>query len=307
MRVSLIIPAYNCESTISACLDSILPEASEVIVVDDGSRDLTGEILQTYRRQYSCIKILTQQNSGVSRARNVGIAECSGDWIVFVDADDYLEKASLSLLRKTLEGLDADILVMRSFCGKDERYPWKDTLSDGRVYLADELMSLSYLRGSVCGCAFSKRFIREKALAFPENISHSEDVLFMGMALSKGARVAFRDIVFYQVCVSRGSASQKVDEIFFTRYSQALFATEKMIDNAAVRIESALRLVLGMTKIAIKEAISPSEAFRLFSLDKALPLKGKPLSRRSTLHLFLLNTSYPLFYYCKMLAEKCKR
>jgi len=306
MRISVIIPVYNAADYLDRCLDSLMGEDAEVIVVDDGSTDSTSEILQEYSRRHGPIKIISQNHKGVSAARNAGLAACHGDWIVFVDADDYIENGALYRLPSVLEANLADIVIMRSFCDGEERYPWMRIFAEGRGYGAKDLITLAYMRGSVCGCAFSKRFLQENALLFPEHISHSEDLLFMSMALSEGACVSFSDIVFYQICSGNGSASRKIDNLFYSRYSQALISAGQLITDDAVRIETSLRIVLGMTNIAIKEGLSPRQAISRYSLDRILPLRGKPLSCKSSMRLRLLNFSYTLFYYSKLIAEKCK-
>jgi len=104
MKISVVIPAYNCASFIGEAIESVLKQTisvHEIIVIDDGSEDDTGAIV---RKKYSQVRILNQKNSGPSTARNRGIAEASGDWIAFLDADDIwlpnkIEEQILALKR----------------------------------------------------------------------------------------------------------------------------------------------------------------------------------------------------------------
>lgn len=99
--VSIIIPVYNCEYYISKCLDSILNQnekSIEVIAVDDGSKDSSAQIIDEYSAQDRRIKALHIENSGPSRARNIGLGHATGDWILFVDADDWIDTDILSRL-----------------------------------------------------------------------------------------------------------------------------------------------------------------------------------------------------------------
>ena len=92
--VSVIIPAYNIEDYIGRCLDSIISQTYknlEIIVVDDGSRDRTGEILDNYAKKDRRIKVIHKENGGVSSARNKGIEVAEGDYIGFIDGDDLIE------------------------------------------------------------------------------------------------------------------------------------------------------------------------------------------------------------------------
>ena len=92
--VSVIIPAYNIEDYIGRCLDSVLSQTYknlEIIVIDDGSSDRTGEILDDYEKKNHRMKVIHKENGGVSSARNIGIDRANGDYIGFVDGDDRVK------------------------------------------------------------------------------------------------------------------------------------------------------------------------------------------------------------------------
>ena len=106
MKLSIIIPVYNTEQYIEQCIESVLNikgTENEIIIVNDGSTDRTPEILEKYEKNYSHIKIFTQENQGASMARNRGIKECTGDYIYFLDSDDWIETASFEKIIKNLE------------------------------------------------------------------------------------------------------------------------------------------------------------------------------------------------------------
>ena len=91
MRFSVIVPVYNVEHYLRRCLDSIVNQTFddyEVVLVDDGSTDASGSICDEYRKKYNSIKVIHQENKGLSGARNTGLDKASGDWIVFVDSND---------------------------------------------------------------------------------------------------------------------------------------------------------------------------------------------------------------------------
>ena len=92
--VSIIIPVYNAEHTLCKCLDSILEQDFnnyEIILVNDGSKDSSPDICNEYGSKYHNISIINQNNAGVSSARNAGLDVAKGDWITFIDSDDYIE------------------------------------------------------------------------------------------------------------------------------------------------------------------------------------------------------------------------
>ena len=93
IRYSVIIPAYNAEKTIRRCLDSlvsIIRDDVELLVINDGSGDRTGEICQEYAERYSNVRYFCKENGGVSSARNMGLDEAAGEYILFVDSDDFV-------------------------------------------------------------------------------------------------------------------------------------------------------------------------------------------------------------------------
>lgn len=93
MRYSVIIPVYNAESTLRRCLDSLLRQEydnAQIILINDGSRDRSGEICREYAKKHDCIVYIEQENAGASSARNAGLAAATGTYITFVDSDDYV-------------------------------------------------------------------------------------------------------------------------------------------------------------------------------------------------------------------------
>lgn len=119
--ISIIIPIYNSGKFIKQCLNSILNQtlpyySFEIICVNDGSTDETAQILHEYQLKHTNIVVLNQQNQGQGPARNAGVAIAKGKYIKFVDADDYLHNEALSILYKTAEQTNADIVTCKTFC-----------------------------------------------------------------------------------------------------------------------------------------------------------------------------------------------
>lgn len=119
MKLSIIIPIYNCMAFVEPCVTQFLEQldvAFEVLLIDDGSTDGSGEICDMLQRQDARVRCVHQENGGVSRARNRGIELAQGDYILFVDADDTVEVALLSqLIRKTEEETSADLFLFGMF------------------------------------------------------------------------------------------------------------------------------------------------------------------------------------------------
>lgn len=183
--VSIILPVYNAKQTLSHCLESILLQAYpsfEVIVVDDGSTDGSGELCDRYAMQDIRVRVYHQPNSGVSRARNKGLDEAKGEYVTFVDADDYI---SHSFLLKLIEaGMDYDLVVGGYTCveGKNQNPVYldsgmfKDKFSLS-VYLSKYLDSLS-LR-TPWSKLFNLKLINSLSLRFDERLYFGEDTHFV--------------------------------------------------------------------------------------------------------------------------------
>lgn len=112
--VSIVIPAYNSENVINKCIDSILNQTYknfEVIVVNDGSKDKTLDILNEYKEKYNNITVISKENAGQAQARNDGIKVAKGDYLMFIDADDFIENDYLEIMVNKAIETDADICI----------------------------------------------------------------------------------------------------------------------------------------------------------------------------------------------------
>ena len=109
--ISIIVPIYNREKYLSECIDSILVQSYsdfEVLLIDDGSTDRSGEICDEYAQKDARIRVFHKENGGVSSARNVGLDNATGEWIAFVDSDDWVGEKYL----ESFSGhLDADLVI----------------------------------------------------------------------------------------------------------------------------------------------------------------------------------------------------
>lgn len=232
-KVSIIIPVYNVAEYLPRCIESVLNQdgiSLEVLLINDGSTDISGEICDEYAKKDDRIKVFHQENRGVSAARNKGIEESKGDWITFVDADDWIEKNSLERILNIIKGNKLiEIAIAKSFVNNgemigSERYQFK------KEWLKENFdgISLSVIngfnRGSVCGVLFRKEFLIMNNIIFPLNIIHGEDSLFITQCNIFSKYVRFVDIHLYNVYERIGSASRswtfekllkKIDNIIF--------------------------------------------------------------------------------------------
>lgn len=130
MKFSLIVPVYNVEKYLCKCLDSILSQNYtdfELLLIDDGSTDKSGDICDEYSTLHKNIKVYHKENGGLSEARNYGLRYAKGDYIVFIDSDDWIESNSLMLFSEALGNKNFDVLITRLVEVYEDEIRYKDT------------------------------------------------------------------------------------------------------------------------------------------------------------------------------------
>ena len=181
MKTSVIIPVYNTpENKLRRCLDSIIVQSYvdyECIIVDDGSTDCSGEIIDEYSRLDSRFIAIHKENGGVSSARNYGLEIAKGEWIVFVDSDDYLLPDHISSMMTAVSD-DVD-LVMTGFRflhpDKTTEHGYNKARHIGKEAIRRFLLDSEFLRFQV---PWDRAYRNKKDLTFDEKLSLGEDRLF---------------------------------------------------------------------------------------------------------------------------------
>ena len=219
IRVSVIIPVYNAEQHLRQCLDSILLRTEmrfEVICVDDGSTDSSLEILREYEAKYPRFTVLTQKNAGAGAARNYGLRYAKGEYLSFLDADDFFEPGMLRIAYDKACVEDADILVFRSnqYIASSNRFLDAPHTINRSLLPAFQPFSGQDVPRDVfklfVGWAWDKLlradFVRENGLLFQEQRT-SNDMLFVFSAVVKAERIATFNTVFAHHRRDAGSLS----------------------------------------------------------------------------------------------------
>lgn len=225
-RVSVIVTAYNIEAYLPRCMESLLgqtyPEI-EIILVDDGSTDKTPQICDSYEREHVNVRVIHKENGGPSSARNAGVAAARGDFIGYVDGDDWVEPQMYEkMLEACLEkDADAAICTYRQVGrGAEQIHPTGNVLELGR----DEALEL-YISGHpqyhIYHCVWSKLFRRELIadIRFPEG-RKSEDIMYTTKALVKALKCVFLDTPYYNYMMDRETS------IMNSRYHERRFQDE---------------------------------------------------------------------------------
>lgn len=184
MKISIIIPVYNVEKYLEECINSILVQTFtdfEVLLINDGSKDRSGEICDEFAVKDNRIKVFHQENAGVSAARNKGIENAKGEWINFIDSDDYVEK---NYLNDFVVNLKPNVnLYLQGMLGlmKDGRFvtviDYKTHSEIDRNTFLKSYNIMPFFFGPTCKL-FRKEIIEKNRIRFDESISVGEDTLF---------------------------------------------------------------------------------------------------------------------------------
>ena len=138
-KISIIIPVYNVENYLRQCIESILEqeyEEKEIILVDDGSTDNSGSICDEYADKYENVLVIHKENGGLSDARNVGLAKAAGEYVLFVDSDDFVEENSLSPIVEIVNANPVDVVLLEAqkYYADGTNIPMCDGISKEMVY-----------------------------------------------------------------------------------------------------------------------------------------------------------------------------
>lgn len=208
--ISVIVPVYNAKNYIVRCVESILEQTVkdiELILVDDGSTDGSGLICDSYEYN-SMVKVIHQENRGVSSARNKGIEMASGAYIAFVDSDDYLEK---NMFQQMLNGISGSDLAMCGYYKQNKQYqgvPEKEIVD--RVDAMINVIQNEGFKGFLWNKLFKKSVIDKYKLTFSENIHMCEDLLFCAKYINVCSRVCFLPDILYHYVENENSVSGTV-------------------------------------------------------------------------------------------------
>lgn len=169
---TVIIPCYNVEHYVAECLDSMLNQNTsynvEIITIDDGSTDSTAEILRQYSTRMTNFRIISQCNKGFSGARNTGIREARGKYLIFIDSDDYVTSDYIDCLLKKAFSKDADIVATGYYTFNNDHKIIKN------IMIKDE-NDTSLLNGCAWGKAIKRKFFEH--LVFPENYWYEDSII----------------------------------------------------------------------------------------------------------------------------------
>jgi len=315
MKISIIIPMFNAGKYIANCLDSILksdlPENEyEVIVIDDGSKDNSKDVVQEYMTKSSLIQLICQENQGQSVARNNGILQCRGEYVWFIDADDKVD-LNLAPIVHFLEKDDLDILgiQLRSVTENDEfiRMECSQPLVEHDLIITGRHAVISgYNPSSVCALITKRELFKKNKLYFVAGITH-QDVELSYRMMTHARRVLFSNFspyiyIQHPTSVSHSNEASKrkkylSDDITiihsFEKLSKEFAISDPELSSAiATRIQN---IQFGMVwsllknKRELKKLGIYNDIFSLLKSEHLYPMKLNFYSWKKNLMVYLIN------------------
>lgn len=234
-KISVIVPVYNSEQYLYKCIDSILSQTFtdfELILVNDGSKDGSGDICDEYAEKDNRVRVFHKENGGVSRARNLGLDEAKGEWIAFVDSDDWVGYAYLEDLINDAYNSNAELVIHGTVGEKNFSPSELETINSKTIIKTDNYYELfeeyqitknSYPVSKL----FKRNLILNNSIKFPVDVNLREDIIFVLDYLSKIKTIYHRDIVHYNYIHNETSLS---NNIYRFKYKSSSIGLKRMND-----------------------------------------------------------------------------
>ncbi|EJQ97572.1 glycosyltransferase [Bacillus mycoides] len=236
-KVSVIIPVYNAEKYITQCIESLLSQTlqeCEFIFVNDGSKDTSRQILERYQKLDNRIKLVNQKNQGVSIARNKGLQIAIGEYIGFVDADDYIEPDMYEILYNSAKQSNCDV-VISNFKWEIEghkiitKYSFPVDIVLQTDYIEQDLLTY-FLKednlNTVCNKIYRNDLIKEESVKFPEKVVLGEDGMFNIQFFSNATSAKYIDYTGYHYREVVGSATKNISEKDYFKRAVEVYTME---------------------------------------------------------------------------------
>lgn len=279
MILSIIIPAYNIEAYIGPCIDSIYDECLElsnfeVIVVNDGSTDGTAAVIDGFQERYENLSVVTQENKGLSLARTNGLAEARGEYVWFVDGDDYLSEHAVKDLLSLIQAQDSPSVIMTPLLRYDpeNKRPYIDyEIEQPAIMNGEEILYDPHLpQWSVSRFIIRRELFDNKWLFFPQGLIH-EDEYFGAVLLMSAERVLVHDKVFFIHRIRLGSIMQSISirssYDYVANYSLLKDFSRTLPDSSRNQFLHYVQRLLRLSYI-INEPIWETPEFHLFKRKK---------------------------------------
>ena len=303
LKLSIVIPLYNSENYIVECLDSIqnqnvIQYAFEIIIINDGSTDKSLEIVENYSKNYTNIKIDSQINRGCAAARNNGIKKASGEYIFFIDSDDYIASNTLNILMNKLN--DVDLLTFKSIQTSENNLRQSSTniskLTISKVMTGIDFIAIHGFKDAVGWFIVKKKFLIKSNIFYLEN-RMLEDISFNIELLSKAKKVVYFPLDVYRYVSRHNSIMTKKDSIHFERI---ISDYERVI----MQLNSKIEEIKGINPKAAKKMKNKRKVYHFFLFMRFTRSDLNFNEIKSKINSYKGKGLYPLDYYSNKLKVK---
>lgn len=213
-KISVIIPCYNVENYITKCINSVLEQSYEnieVVLIDDGSTDNTSNVLLKCIESRSNVIYVQNKNSGVSNARNTGLDKATGEYVMFLDSDDYISKNTISNMLKLMIKYNSDLVkcnIQKEYIIENKIEKVKPIYSKVKNILNKDFSKTIYKKilstetmNSVCCSLFKTEIIKESKLKFREDIHNGEDAIFFMNYINRCNSFLYTPTAYYHYTI----------------------------------------------------------------------------------------------------------
>lgn len=231
-KLSVVVPVYNAEKYLEECLSSILKQTFtdfELILIDDGSSDRSGAICDEYARRDERIRVIHQENHGVTFSRQLGASAATGDFVTYVDSDDWIDKETYSVMMTHIEETNADIGIFAMIIEDTTSKPIVNNIELGFfskeklkecVYnrmLFDYELSDAALIMSLCNKIIKRQVLCEAISLVSQNIDYGEDAIAAYLSILSASSVYISNYTFYHYRTNLLSISHKNSAVMADR------------------------------------------------------------------------------------------
>ena len=302
LKISIIVPVYKIEKYVRECIDSILVQTYqdwELLLIDDGSPDNSGVICDEYAQKDSRIRVYHKENGGVSSARNLGLEKMTGEWVMFVDADDTIKPNTLDLCINKCIDNNLDIIQFSfsrglndSFCHSDQTEP----LTSEEYIRADKLLM------SVWGSLIRSSIIIENNIYFDKTLKLAEDQIMIMDCIRNAQRLQRIPNQLYYYRDNSTGASQN------PKYEDILLSSEKLIVYS-VKYPVCISRCIAMVYVFLEKILRSGKcdkaiALHIYDKIKHVPYTG-PI-KLIKLFSLIAKVSPSFAYYLSLIIVKVK-
>ena len=318
-KISVIIPVYNSEKFLSRCIDSVLTQTFtdlELLLIDDGSQDKSGLICDKFASQDSRIRVWHKENGGVSSARNLGLVNANGEWVTFVDSDDWLSEHFLEVLNNDI---NSDLIVGTMLFNKSgnigylSKEPVFYDYKNMRTVLENKFFNSLF--NSPCSKLFRRRIIDFNKIRFDEKLVFGEDSVFVKKYLLHTSSVQTNNDMLYvyddigdDIYIKYSKSFQPIYD-FYVEMKKICSEFEQKYDIVLSKKEL-VGVIYNISTVCLnKSGVKEWQYIRKFLLDKEV---RQVLNERGSIHLRIIlllsyDSSGSVFYGYYKFTEYIKR